>query len=62
MANMVKKHNRFYFYSALVVSVGIVILGVYDFIKHDLSTVELIMDILMLIVMIDTMIRIAKDK
>lgn len=58
----IKKHNRFYFYYALAVSVGIVILGVYSFIKHDLSTVELIMDILMLIVMIDGMIRIAKDK
>lgn len=58
----IKKENRLRFYSALAVSVGIVILGVYSFIKHDLSTVELIMDILMLIVMIDTMIRLAKDK
>ena len=58
----IKKENRLRFYSALAVSVGIVILGVYSFIKHDLSTVELIMDILMLIVMIDIMIRLAKDK
>lgn len=58
----IKKENRLRFYSALAVSVGIVILGVYSFIKHDLSTVELIMDILMLIVMIDIMIRLVKDK
>ena len=58
----IKKENRLRFYSALAVSVGIVILGVYSFIKHDLSTVELIMDILMLIVMIDIIIRLVKDK
>ena len=58
----IKKENRLRFYSALAVSVGIVILGVYSFIKHDLSTVELIMDILMLILMIDIMIRLVKDK